>query len=165
MIVISDTTPVISLLKAKQLDILHKMFGVVLIPEAVYKELTSNQKFQSEATLITSCTFIHVVEVQNKESVKIFRKVTGLDAGESEAIVLAEEQKSDLLLMDEHKGRQTAIKLGIRITGTIGILLHAFQDNLLTRSQVEDCLDKMQNSGIRISNSLRESILQKIASE
>lgn len=135
MIVISDTTPVISLLKAEQLDILHKMFGVVLIPEAVYKELTSNQKFQSEATLITSCTFIHVVEVQNKESVKIFRKVTGLDAGESEAIVLAEEQKSD------------------------------FQDNLLTRSQVEDCLDKMQNSGIRISNSLHESILQKIASE
>ena len=45
MIVVSDTTPIISLLKINQLEILEKLFGNVQIPCAVYDELTSNSKF------------------------------------------------------------------------------------------------------------------------
>lgn len=42
MIVVSDTTPLITLMKADKLDILHGLFGEVLIPEAVFDELTTN---------------------------------------------------------------------------------------------------------------------------
>ena len=49
MIVVSDTTPIISFLKINRLDILEKLFGEVLLPEAVYDELTSNQVFLDEA--------------------------------------------------------------------------------------------------------------------
>ena len=38
MIVISDTTPIISLLKAGQLELLHKLYKTVLVPQAVYRE-------------------------------------------------------------------------------------------------------------------------------
>lgn len=48
MIIISDTTPIISLLKADQLDLLEKLFHEVVIPKAVYNELISNIKFQDE---------------------------------------------------------------------------------------------------------------------
>jgi hypothetical protein len=48
MIVVSDATPIISFLKINRLDILGKLFGEVLLPEAVYEELTSNQDFQEE---------------------------------------------------------------------------------------------------------------------
>lgn len=49
MIVVSDTTPLISLMKMGQLGLIGQLFGEVQIPDAVYDELVSNQKFQSEA--------------------------------------------------------------------------------------------------------------------
>lgn len=52
MIVVSDTTPLISLLKINQLDLLEKLFGEVLIPEAVFNELTVDERFQLEAKVI-----------------------------------------------------------------------------------------------------------------
>lgn len=90
MIVVSDTTPIISLMKAGQLELLQKLFGVVYIPEAVYRELTENETFSEEVKIIQACEFIYVEEVNNEKSVTILRNFTGLDAGESEAIILAD---------------------------------------------------------------------------
>ena len=49
MIVISDTTPLISLLKINRLDLLEKLFGQVQIPQGVFSELTENPRFRNEA--------------------------------------------------------------------------------------------------------------------
>ena len=117
MIVISDTTPIISLLKAEQLEVLEALFGEVFIPEAVYEELTGNQKFQLEAEKVKKCPFIKVKQVEDIKSVNIFQRVTGLDAGESESIVMAEEKQADLLLIDEKKARHVAKQMGLAITG------------------------------------------------
>ena len=50
MIVVSDTTPLISLLKIDRIDLLEKLFGNVLIPQAVYEELTMDERFKMEAS-------------------------------------------------------------------------------------------------------------------
>lgn len=158
MIVVSDTTPVISLMKAGQLELLQKLFGVVCIPEAVYRELTDNEAFYEEVKMIQECEFLYVEEVDNRKSVTILRNFTGLDVGESEAIILADEKNSDVLLMDEHKGRQVAKKMGITITGTIGILAQAFDEGMLTRKDVEGCMERLKESGIRISEKLYQRL-------
>ena len=158
MIVVSDTTPVISLMKAGQLELLQKLFGVVCIPEAVYRELTDNEAFYEEVKMIQECEFLYVEEVDNRKSVTILRNFTGLDAGESESIILADEQSSDVLLMDEHKGRQVAKKMGITITGTIGILTQAFDEGTLTKEDVERCIEQLKESGIRISEKLYQRL-------
>ena len=46
MIVVSDTTPLISLLKIDCIDLLEKLFGQVLIPQAVFDELTANERYR-----------------------------------------------------------------------------------------------------------------------
>ena len=45
MIVVSDTTPLISLLKIDRLDLLEKLFGTVYIPQGVFSELTGNPSY------------------------------------------------------------------------------------------------------------------------
>lgn len=162
MLIISDTTPIISLIKADKLYLLEKMFGNVIIPKAVYDELTVNEKYGKEIAELKEAIFIKVSKVENNASVNILRNVTGLDAGESEAIVLAEENDADLLLMDEHKGRQVAKKLGIRITGTIGILLQAFDEGMLTREDIVNSIVVLKESNIRISDNLCKKVYEHI---
>lgn len=159
MIVISDTTPIISLMKAGQLELLQKLFGAVSIPKAVYQESTENETFVEEVRMVQECEFLYLEKVDNEKSVTILRNFTELDAGESEAIILADEKHSDVLLMDEHKGRQVAKKMGITITGTIGILTQAFDEGMLTREDVEGCIEKMKKSGLRISEKLYQRLL------
>ena len=162
MIVISDTTPIISLMKAGQLELLQKMFSIVHIPNAVYRELVENEVYSEEIRMIQKCEFILVEEVENAKSVTILQNLTGLDAGESEAIILADEKQSDVLLMDEHKGRQVARKMGITITGTIGILAQAFDEDILTREDVERCIERLKESEIRISEKLYQKLREHI---
>lgn len=162
MIVISDTTPIISLMKAGQLELLQELFGVVYIPKAVYRELVENRAYIEEARKVQECGFLLMEQVENEKSVIILRSFTGLDAGESEAIILADEKQSDVLLIDEYKGRQVAKKLGIKITGTIGILAQAFDEKLLTREEVERCIDRLKGSGIRISEKLYQKLREHI---
>ena len=162
MIVISDTTPIISLLKTGRLELLQKLFQVVYVPNAVYKELTENEIYVDEAQMVQECEFLFVEEVENKKSVSILRKFTGLDAGESEAIILADEKQSELLLMDEHKGRQVAKEMGITITGTIGILMQAFDEGMLTKEDVEECMECLKENDIRISEKLYQKLREHI---
>lgn len=158
MIVVSDTTPIISLMKAGQLKLLYHLFGVVYIPQAVYRELVVNATYAEEVRLVETCEFLVVEEVNNEKSVTILQNFTGLDAGESEAIILADEKHSDVLLMDEHKGRQVAKKMGMTITGTIGILAQAFDEGLLAKEDVERCIEKLRENGIRISETLYQRL-------
>lgn len=162
MLIISDTTPIISLMKVGQLDLLKNMFGSVVIPKAVYDELTVNINFEKEINSFNKCTFVKVETVENESYVNILRNDTGLDAGESEAIVMVKEKQADLLLMDERKGRQVAKKMGIRITGTIGILLQAFDESFLTKEDVEQCLMLLKKSNIRISENLCNKVYEHI---
>ena len=105
------------------------MFGEVLIPSAVFNELTTDERFQLEANQIRQEKFIVVKEVNNLESVSILKRATGLDQGESEAIVLTDELNAELLLMDEAKGRNVSSQLGFQIMGTIGNLMAAYEDH------------------------------------
>ncbi len=61
MLVVSDTTPIISLMKDNKLGILKELFKEIVIPEAVYNELTSNQSFPEGTAIISACDFIKTV--------------------------------------------------------------------------------------------------------
>ena len=102
------------------------------------------------------------LEVFDRQSIKILREVVGLDAGESEAIALAEEKGADLLIIDERKGRRVAKQMELNITGTIGILLQAFDCKILSREEILSCSQKLRNSSIRISDSLFELVLEHV---
>ena len=162
MTIISDTTPIISLIKINRLDLLEKLFEEVLIPEAVYRELTSNALFENEAKIVKTSSFLKTSSVQNRKSLQLLQAVSGLDDGESEAIILADELKSDVLIMDERKGRKVAEKLGIKITGTVGVLLQSYSENMISSDEIKTYLDQLKNSNIRLSESLIQKALEML---
>ena len=154
MIVVSDTTPLISLMKAARLEVLEKLYTEILIPEAVYSELTTNDKYAEEAEEIRECAFIRVIAVGERKAVEVLRKVSGLDLGESEAIIYADDHGADILLMDEDAGRRVAKAMGIRVRGTIGVLLLAYDKGVLSADDVDDAVNRLRAANRRISEAL-----------
>lgn len=163
MIVISDTTPLISLIKIGQLNLLNHLFGEVQIPSAVFEELISNPRFPDESRQIRECPFIKKINVTDTNAVNLLRRSTGLDAGESEAIILSDSISASLLLMDEAKGREVAAQMGIQLMGTIGILLVANNGNLLSKDQVLECIETLKITGRHISDKLYKQLIKKLS--
>jgi predicted nucleic acid-binding protein len=161
MIVISDTTPLISLMKIGQLDLINQLFGEIQVPEAVFKELTSNNRFQNECRQIEECPFINRVTVTDTKSVDLLRRSSGLDLGESEAIILSDYFNANYLLMDESKGRKVAQQMGIPIMGTIGMLMIAYNEHLLSEEEILNCINILKNNGRHISEQLYEQLIKK----
>ncbi len=157
MLIVADTTPIISLVKIGLLELLNSMYGEVILPEAVYNELISNPSMNNEAEIIKESKFLKVMRIQNEFAVKILQKQLNLGAGESEAIVLTDTLKADLLLIDERKARGIAKNMGINITGTLGILVDAKRQNLI--DQLRPLLDNLINNNIRISEKLYNDVL------
>ena len=83
-----------------------------------------------------------------------------LHLGEASAIALALETDNATLVIDEKDGRNVARQLGIRITGTLGILLKARNQNRIP--ELRPLVEKLRNKGFRISEQLVQEILLQV---
>jgi predicted nucleic acid-binding protein len=158
MIIVCDSSPIIALALCGQLELLDRLFNDVLIPQEVYNESTKEGKEPTSA--IKKWAVGKVVEVTNRQKVDKLNET--LDMGESEAIALALEKTADYLLVDEKKGRKTAIENGIKVIGSLGVLIMAKRRGLL--QSIKPSLDLLRLSTTRISEFLYEQAL-KMAGE
>lgn len=162
MIVVSDTTPLIALLKARRLELVKQLFNEVLIPSAVFEELTRNARYEEEARTIEESDYIGVVDVLDTEYVQTIQELTGLDRGESEAIACAKERHADFLLMDEENGRRVARNAKIRIMGSAGILANACISGYITKDDVDDAIERMREENIYFSDDVIADVYRLI---
>ena len=129
MVVISNSSPIIHLAKIERLDLLERLYSRILVPEKVFLECTDTAHYREEVDLISQSVWIKRHPIENTQ---LFRLLYAeIDAGEAEALVLALEQKADLLLLDDQEARIKARKLGLPVTGTLGVLLKAKKANSL----------------------------------
>lgn len=156
MIVVSDASPLINLSRIGKIELLHRLFGALVIPAAVWNEVVVEGHGLPGAELVRSCSWITKGEVNNAPLVHTLRQE--LDGGEAEAIVLALEMRADLLLMDERLGRETAQHLGIRCLGLIGVLTEAKRRKLI--DQVKPAILALRDlAGFRISQTLFDRVI------
>ena len=129
MIVISDTLPVLNLARIGRLELLPLLYKQVLIPSAVFEELTASKPDLPPAIDFASESWLIVASANDRPRVQEFRK--NLDPGEAEAIVLAIEHRADLLLVDERRACRTATAAGITVTGLLGVVARAKRAGLV----------------------------------
>lgn len=145
--VIADSSCLIGLCKINKLFILEKIFGSILIPEAVYHEVVIKGKGRPGAEEVKNSDWIEQRKIMNTLAVKALRM--GLGPGESEAIILADECKADFLILDDLKARQTAEELGLTVVGTVALLKKAWEKNMI--QSFETALADLENVGFRFS--------------
>ena len=120
MIVVSDTSPLTALLTIGRAELLHLLFGQVIIPPAVADELLHEHPVLPAWIEVLSPSHIPPAVI-----------AAHLDPGETQALALALELHAHTLLMDERLGRRVARALGLIPTGVLGCLVLAKQDGHL----------------------------------
>lgn len=152
--VVLNNTPLVALWAIGRLDLLRQLFGEVLIPEAVREEFLARdagERFQSleAAPWIRSVALAHPRRVLS---------LAGLDRGEAEVLVLAEEQEARLVILDEKKARRYAERLGFSRTGTLGLLLLAKERGFI--DSVRDPIDRLREAGLHLGEDLIQKALR-----
>ncbi len=155
MIVVSDATPLIALAKIGQLDILPALFGRVIIPQSVYDEVVTNASERAGAEEVAKAAWLDRRSASDQR--KVIYLHAELDAGEAEALVLAEELSADWVFLDERKARQVATRIGLRYTGTLGLLLIAKQKRQI--NELRPLLDELRAKKIRLSEKVYQAVL------
>lgn len=149
--IVSNTGPLIALASIGQLGLLRELFEQVFIPPAVYAEV----KDEASVTALAAADWIAVQAVQDTLAVQLLREE--LDAGESEAIILAKELSADLILIDERAATRKARAVGLRAVGTLGVLLIAKDQGLIT--SLQSLLNDLRSAGFHMSDILYHQIL------
>jgi predicted nucleic acid-binding protein len=158
VIVVSDTSAITNLAAINQLRLLPLLYQQVIIPEAVYRELVDIEPLVPGSAEVQTATWLEVKLIANNEVVERLQSEVRLDPGESEAIALALELGADLLLIDERRGRAEADRLGIKITGLLGVLVEAKRKNLIVA--VKPLMDDLiATSDFRVSSALYDQLL------
>jgi predicted nucleic acid-binding protein len=157
MIVVSNASPIVNLAAVGQLGLLRQLYGQVLIPQAVHKEIVIAGRGRPGATEVETFDWIETRRVT--DWIVVASLQLELDEGEAEAIALAAELKADLLLLDERKGRVVASRLGLKFVGLLGVLVEAKHKGLILA--VRPVLDNLiSKAGFWISRDLYEHVLQ-----
>jgi len=137
MLAVSNTSPLIVLSKLGYIDMLPEIFSKIYIPSGVRREISEKEdEVQKAVEALIEQGFIEVKKVENKSLVQMLNGELGI--GESEAIALGKEIKSDFVLLDDLRARQWARSLGMNVMGTLAIIRA-----LVKRGMVKEAPDEI----------------------
>jgi len=156
LIVIADTGPLNYLILVGEVEILQKLFGHVIIPAAVLKELRQDLTPQPVAKWMSALP--SWLEVRTVSAPEAAIHMENLGTGEREAILLAEKIHADWLIIDDYAGRQEALRRHLPVMGTLRVLDEAAARGLV---DLADVLFRLKRTTFFLSNDLVQWLLDR----
>jgi predicted nucleic acid-binding protein len=157
--IICDAGPLIHLDELGCLDLLGD-FQEVLVPEAVWHEV---QRHRPGALDNPSASLIRrAVPILEDASLKVLAQALALNTGETQALTLAVRNPDSIFLTDDAAARLAAERIGLRVHGTIGVILRAIRRQQRTPEDVLAILDAIPHSSTLY---IRDSLLKAIAAQ
>jgi uncharacterized protein len=146
--VIINNTHLVALWSLERLDLLGALFETVWLPTAVASEFLATHDAARQRALAET-NWLQTVSLSDPRHALTY---TGLDRGEAEVLALAVEHNARLVIMDERQGRRYAHRLGLPLTGTLGLLLLAKEEGLITA--VAPLIQQLLDQGLYFSPEL-----------
>lgn len=134
--IISDTSCFIILSNIGELELLRKVYGVIITTNDIAIEFGDTLPNWVEIRKVNDISKQQLLELQ-------------IDKGESSAIALALEIPESTLILDDIKARKIASKLGLSFTGTIGVIVKAKLKGIIP--SIKPILEKIKMTDFRIS--------------
>ncbi len=156
MTVVCDTSPLLVLANLQRLDLLTQLYPRLVLPGAVVDEV--GVKADAAAAQIQALLMSPQVTIQRATPPTLAGLPGDLGAGEREAIALAVETAATLVLLDDQVGRRVARAWGLRVTGTIGVLVEARTRGLLPALRPE--LARLRAAGLWLSDAFYQRLCE-----
>lgn len=157
-LVVADAGPIHYLVLIGHVDVLPILFETVIIPLAVRDELSQAETPLPVRTWISTPPLW--VEIRRTgaapDSSTPLHFSSGLGAGESAAILLATEIQADLVLMDDRRGVAAALRRGLFVTGTMGLLARAAKYGLI---DLAEAFNRLKLTNFRYRDEMMDAIL------
>jgi predicted nucleic acid-binding protein len=167
MIAIINASPLIYLAQIGALKLLPKLFSKCYTTSIVKDEIL-NQKDAIEYTILEE-SFSDWLSVKESSDQKLLKRLEELQIhrGEASIITLAKElhdkEKENILIIDDLAAREIARTLGLKITGTLGIILKALRLSFITKIECKNYIQFLvENTTFRITTTLYSKILKEI---
>ncbi|MGB3589176.1 MAG: DUF3368 domain-containing protein [Tunicatimonas sp.] len=161
IIVVSDTSPISNLIQVGRLQLLQSLFGHLIVPPYVDKEIQALSEFGYDLSSYEKAEWVKVRHPKYTDLVKELEEE--LDSGEAEAIAISKELEAGLLLIDERIGTQKANSLGLKTMGLLGCLLECKQRGIL--EQIKPIVEELeQRAGFFVGVKLKK-LVYRLANE
>lgn len=155
--IVADSGPLIALALIDQLEILHQLYQRVLLPPAVWHEVTVKGLGMPGAQAVKQLTWLEVI----KPEPQVLQPLSILvDPGEAGAIALAQSIAGSIVLLDDSQARRVAERFNVPRIGTVGILRRAKKAGLL--KAIKPYILHLQANSIYISDKLAEAVLRDV---
>ena len=151
--VIANTTPLIALANIDKLELLHQLYSEIIIPQAVMDEIIS----EPARSKVQASDWIRVERITDYSQKDMYR--SRLHEGEVEVMILAKEEKVDLVILDDNAAKKTAKFFGLTVTGTLGIILKAKKEGYI--DSANNVLNELIMDGFYISENVRNYVLKE----
>jgi predicted nucleic acid-binding protein len=145
-IIISDTSCLIILNKIGELDLLRQLYNTVTITHDILLEYGEQLPDWIEVQQAKDQYRQQLLEMQ-------------IDKGEASAIALALETADSTVILDDWKARRLAERLGLSVTGTLGVIIRAKNTGLIP--SIKPYLEKIRETNFRISEELEQIALKE----
>jgi len=156
-IAVVNASPVIFLARSGHLDLLSRFFGKIMIPREVAEEINFRGPTDPTVKAMQKAPWLAITDVAG---IPPLIASWGLGRGESAVLALAATTEGAEVVMDDMAGRRCASALGIRVRGTLGLVLLAKKRGHIpaARPVVEDLLQ----GGMYLSRQILDEALSRV---
>ncbi len=153
-LVIANTSPLFYLHRVDCLNLVHALYGRIVVPPAVLEELVQGSHANLPVPDIRHTAWIQVEAVRSRA---LIPAIVDLGPGEAEVLALGIEHPDSLLILDDQLARRVAALNSLAYTGTLGLLVKAKRAGHLVR--VHPTIERLRASGLWMTDDLVAQIL------
>jgi predicted nucleic acid-binding protein len=158
MEVLPDSSIIIALAKTGSLDLLRKTFGEIWVTKEVEKEITSGDFPEIGEIKRGMGKWIKILKAKTTG----YKELGGLDEGEKSILGYAKGRKNVLLILDEVEARAIAEGEGIPYTGTIGLIVFAYESRKISKEEAGGIVKRLSRSDFRMTVELYDWVLERL---